>query len=87
MKNGDILQTVTRDEETLRRFVARDMTRSLFYTVFMVLFSFIILAFINIKIALSSIALLPLFIISLESKKLEEDMTMSMNQKPKLQPK
>lgn len=63
MKNGDILQTVTRDEETLRRFVARDMTRSLFYTVFMVLFSFIILAFINIKIALSSIALLPFLFI------------------------
>lgn len=63
MKNGDILQTVTRDEETLRRFVARDMTRSLFYTLFMVLFSFIILAFINIKIAFSSIALLPFLFI------------------------
>lgn len=65
MKNGDILQTVTRDEDVLRRFVSRDITRSLFYTVFMVLFSFFILSFVNIKIALVTIIILPaLFIYS-----------------------
>lgn len=59
MKNGDILQTVTRDEEVLRRFVSQDITRSFFYTVFMVIFSFIILSFVNIKIALVTIIILP----------------------------
>lgn len=62
MKNGDIIQTATRDEEVLRIFITRQLTM-MTYTVEMVLFSFIILATISLKIALSTIIILPIMAI------------------------
>lgn len=62
MKNGDIIQTCTRDEETLRRFIIGDM-HTVFYTLFVLILSFSILCSINYIVALSSIVLLPILFI------------------------
>lgn len=64
LKNGDIIQTCTRDEETLRRFIVADM-HTVFYTLFTIIFAFSILCSVSYIVALMSICLLPfLFIYS-----------------------
>lgn len=60
--NGDLLQTCIRDEHVLRNFVVREFV-GLCYTVDMMVLSFVILTTINWKIALCSIAILPLLFI------------------------
>ena len=62
MKNGDIIQTCTRDEDILRRFAGPDLTL-IVYTFYIVLLSFIFLAMTNWMIALISICILPLMFI------------------------
>lgn len=62
MKNGDIIQTCTRDEETLRRFLVSDM-HTVFYTFFVLILAFSILCTINYIVALSSIIILPILFI------------------------
>ena len=62
MKNGDIIQTCTRDEDILRRFAGPDLTL-IAYTFFIVLLSFIFLAITNYMIALISICILPFMFI------------------------
>ena len=62
LKNGDIIQTCTRDEETLRRFLIGDM-HTIFYTLFTLIFAFTILATISYKVALMSICVLPILFI------------------------
>lgn len=62
MKNGDIIQTCTRDEDILRRFAGPDLTL-IVYTFYIVLLSFIFLAITNWMIALISICILPLMFI------------------------
>lgn len=63
-RSGDVIQTCTRDEEVLRRFLTREMF-SIVYTILIVLFSFLILVSVNYKIALISLVLIPfLFIYS-----------------------
>ena len=64
MQNGDILQTCTKDLDTIRDFVIIQ-TQIVFYTFSMLIISFTILYFINWKLALVSIVILPsLFIYS-----------------------
>lgn len=58
MKNGDIIQTCTRDEDIVRRFAGPDITL-MAYTFYIVLLSFIFLALTNRIIALVSISILP----------------------------
>lgn len=62
MRNGDILQTCTKDEETVRRFVVGDM-QTVFYTFDILLFAFTLLCTINYKIALVAVSLLPILFI------------------------
>ena len=62
MPTGDILQAATRDEEVFKGFIARDM-HSIMYTVYIVTFSFILLAITNIKLALISLCLMPFMFI------------------------
>lgn len=62
LKNGDIIQTCTRDEETLRRFLIGDM-HTIFYTLFTLIFAFTILTTISYKVALMSICVLPILFI------------------------
>ena len=62
MRNGDILQTCTKDEETVRRFIVGDM-QTIFYTFDILAFAFTVLCFINYKIALVSIVILPVLFI------------------------
>lgn len=62
MKNGDIIQTATRDEEILRAFIIRQLNM-MTYTIEMVIFSFLILSTISLKIALSTIIILPIMAI------------------------
>ncbi len=57
-RSGDIIQTCTRDENILRRFLTREMF-SIVYTFLIVLFSFLILVSVNYKIALISLTLMP----------------------------
>ncbi|NLN80886.1 MAG: ABC transporter ATP-binding protein, partial [Erysipelotrichia bacterium] len=61
-RSGDVIQTCTRDEEVLRRFLTREMF-SVVYTILIVLFSFLILVSINYKIALISLVLIPLLFV------------------------
>lgn len=64
MKNGDILQTCTRDENTFRRFLT-DHMYSISYSLVIVLLSFSILLITSWQIALVTISLMPfLFIYS-----------------------
>ncbi len=58
MKNGDILQTCTRDEDVFRRFLT-DHMYSIFYSVFIVLIAVIILFITNVWITLVTLALMP----------------------------
>lgn len=62
MKNGDIIQTCTRDEDIVRRFAGPDITL-IVYTFYIVVLSFIFLAITNWMIALISICILPLMFI------------------------
>ena len=62
MKNGDIIQTCTRDEDILRRFAGPDIAL-IVYTFYIVLLSFIFLAITNWMIALISVCILPLMFI------------------------
>ncbi len=62
MPSGDILQAATRDEEVFKGFIARDM-HMIMYTVYIVLFSFILLAITNMKLALISLTLMPFMFI------------------------
>ena len=62
MKNGDIIQTCTRDEDIVRRFFGPDVALIL-YTFDIVLLSFVFLCITNWIIALVSICILPLMFI------------------------
>lgn len=62
IKNGDILQTCTKDEQTLQRFIVGDM-QTIFYTIDIFLIAFTILCSINWIIAISSIIVLPVLFI------------------------
>jgi len=57
-KSGDIIQTCTRDEEVLRRFVIREVM-SMVYTFYIVTLSFFILLTLSWKLAVSCIIILP----------------------------
>lgn len=61
-KSGDIIQTCTRDEEVLRRFVINEVNM-IMYTLFIVIFAFLILYSINWMIAVASILILPIMAI------------------------
>lgn len=64
MKNGDILQTCTRDEDVFKRFLT-DQMYSIWYDIFIVIVAFIILLITNVPIALITMCLMPfLFIYS-----------------------
>lgn len=64
MKNGDILQTCTRDEDVFKRFLT-DQMYSIWYSVFIVILAFVILLITNVPIALITMCLMPfLFIYS-----------------------
>lgn len=60
--NGDILQTCMKDESTLRNFIGRQFM-GLANTLFMLITSFTILVTISWKIALCSIAVIPILVI------------------------
>ena len=62
MKNGDIIQTCTRDEDILKRFAGFD-TSLIMYTFFIVSISFIFLCITNYQIALISMVLMPFMFI------------------------
>lgn len=62
MKNGDILQTCTRDEDVFRRFLT-DHMYSIFYSIFIVLLSLIILFISSWEIALVTMALMPIMFV------------------------
>ncbi|MDR1697500.1 MAG: ABC transporter ATP-binding protein/permease [Erysipelotrichaceae bacterium] len=61
-KSGDIIQTCTRDEEVLRFFIGRQVF-IVAYTIEIVLFSFILLASVSLKLALISIIIIPVIFI------------------------
>lgn len=64
MKNGDILQTCTKDLDTVRDFII-GQAQIMFYTIDMLVLSFVILYFLSWKLAVVSIIILPtLFIYS-----------------------
>lgn len=58
LKNGDLIQTCTRDEQTFVRFAVFD-TSLIAYTFYIVLITFTFLCITNWQIALISIALMP----------------------------
>lgn len=62
MQGGDIIQTCTRDEEVLRRFVIFEVSM-IVYTLMLVSVSFIFLVDISYKLALTAIAILPFMLI------------------------
>ncbi len=62
MQGGDIIQTCTRDEETLRRFVIFEVSM-IVYTIMLVSISFLILLDLSPKLALSAIIILPVMMI------------------------
>lgn len=62
LNNGDVIQTVTRDEEVLRNFIIRQ-TNMMTYTLEMVLLSFLILSTVSLKMALSTVIILPIMAI------------------------
>ncbi len=59
MQGGDIIQTCTRDEEVLRRFVIFEVSM-IVYTLMLVSVSFVILLDISWQLALTAIVILPL---------------------------
>jgi len=61
-KSGDYIQTCTRDEETVRSFITRQLF-GITYTIFMVAISFTILMTLSWKIAVIAIAVLPIMFI------------------------
>lgn len=62
MQSGDIIQTCTRDEEVLRRFVIFEVSM-IVYTAMLVTVSFIILLDISWELALTAIGILPMMMI------------------------
>lgn len=58
-KSGDIIQTCTRDLRTLQRFMGMQ-TNLIFYTIYTILFTFLLLISIDWRVALVTIALIPL---------------------------
>ena len=58
-KSGDIIQTCTRDEHVLRRFIV-GQTTMITYTFFVVTLSFLILLSISWKLALISMIIMPI---------------------------
>lgn len=62
LKNGDIIQTCTRDEDVLKRFFANDLL-TIVYTFYMVGISFVILCITYWKIALVTIAIMPILFV------------------------
>lgn len=62
MQSGDIIQTCTRDEEVLRRFVIFEVSM-IVYTFMLVSISFAFLFDISYKLALTAIAILPFMMI------------------------
>lgn len=62
MQNGDIIQTCTRDEEVLRRFVIFEVSM-IVYTTMLVSVSFVILLDISWQLALTAIGILPMMMI------------------------
>ena len=61
-KSGDIIQTCTRDEEVLRRFVIRE-TLGIVYAFYIVSLSFLILLSLSWKMAVSCIIILPIMFV------------------------
>lgn len=61
-KNGDLIQTCTRDEQSIREFIVNQM-HMIIYTFFIVLISFLLLLSINWQIACISIIILPIMFI------------------------
>lgn len=61
-QSGDLIQTCTRDETVLRKFMISE-TFSIVYTFFIVSFSFLILISLSWKIALISLVLLPVLFV------------------------
>jgi ATP-binding cassette subfamily B protein len=61
-QSGDLIQTCTRDETVLRKFMISE-TFSIIYTVYIVTFSFLILISLSWKIAMISLVLLPVLFI------------------------
>ncbi|MEG1565876.1 MAG: ABC transporter ATP-binding protein [Bacilli bacterium] len=59
MKNGEIIQTCTRDEQTVRKFIVGDV-QNFFYTIFLIIFSLAFLFTISWKMALISIIVIPI---------------------------
>lgn len=62
MQSGDIIQTCTRDEDVLRRFVIFEVSM-IVYTLMLVSVSFIILLDISWELALTAISILPMMMI------------------------
>lgn len=62
MQGGDIIQTCTRDEETLRQFVIFEVSM-IVYTTMLVAVSFLILLDLSPKLALSAIIILPVMML------------------------
>lgn len=62
LRNGDILQTSTKDLDKVRRFLVGDV-RTVVYTLFILLIAFTFLCLVNWKIAVVSICLLPLLFV------------------------
>lgn len=62
LKNGDIIQTCTRDEQTVRKFIVGEV-QNFFHTIFLVVFSFIILYIISRKMAVVSVIVIPILFI------------------------
>lgn len=62
MQSGDIIQTCTRDEEVLRRFVIFEVSM-IVYTTMLVSVSFVILLDISWQLALTAIGILPMMMI------------------------
>lgn len=63
LSNGDTLQTVTRDERQTRQFLSMEIVRAIYYTLFQMISSFVLLYFVNTTIAFVSMIILPLIFI------------------------
>lgn len=62
LRNGDIIQTCTTDEQALSQFYTQDL-HTFFYTIFVVTINFSVLCSISYKVALVGICILPLLFI------------------------
>lgn len=62
LRNGDIIQTCTTDEQALSQFYTQDL-HTFFYTIFVVTINFAVLASISWKIAVVGVCILPILFI------------------------